>query len=404
MAKLLVTKMERAVRAAAAKVIRSQKQADAAREGVWRVEKVPGLYLRAGKRRSNWTLRYSFSREEENKKVTEHREAGTRRELGRHARRSDRQGARPPHRARQGNRPGPGAARRDPRQPRQEDLTVREAAEAYLATRVRDQGEAWGPRSKKFKHKYAEPNWINALRLHVFPHASDLYDGPFGDLAFDRVDTSMVAEIMTAMEKAGASETAKRVQLRIEKALDYAAVITGKGDTFRNPAEIKKVRAIHPAASAGGEAEHYRAVDIDRAPAVYRALRARMLDHVAYQVWMLMIGGATRPSEALEAEWSEFDFERQVWTIPPARTKKRRLHRIPFNAIIRAVLDERAEHRSDKDDPNERLFPTSYDPFAKGRRRTGSTPERHTVGGAISEFGLTAPASTTISPSTRSRM
>lgn len=35
----------------------------------------------------------------------------------------------------------------------------------------------------------------------------------------------------------------------------------------------------------------------------------------------------TRPSEAAGARWDEIDLEAKVWTIPPARMKKRRGHR-----------------------------------------------------------------------------
>ena len=38
----------------------------------------------------------------------------------------------------------------------------------------------------------------------------------------------------------------------------------------------------------------------------------------------------TRPSEAAGARWDEIDLEAKVWTIPPARMKKRREHRIPL--------------------------------------------------------------------------
>lgn len=42
-----------------------------------------------------------------------------------------------------------------------------------------------------------------------------------------------------------------------------------------------------------------------------------------------------RPGELRAAEWGEFDLERAVWTVPAARTKMRRPHRVP---LARQVL------------------------------------------------------------------
>ena len=33
-----------------------------------------------------------------------------------------------------------------------------------------------------------------------------------------------------------------------------------------------------------------------------------------------------RPSEVVEAEWSEFDLDAAIWRIPPERMKKRKEH------------------------------------------------------------------------------
>jgi len=47
-----------------------------------------------------------------------------------------------------------------------------------------------------------------------------------------------------------------------------------------------------------------------------------------------------RPGELRGAEWSEFDLEAAVWTIPAARTKMRRIHRVPLPRQAVAVLEK----------------------------------------------------------------
>jgi integrase len=39
-----------------------------------------------------------------------------------------------------------------------------------------------------------------------------------------------------------------------------------------------------------------------------------------------------RPGELRNAEWSEFDLDAAVWTIPAVRMKMRRAHRVPLPA------------------------------------------------------------------------
>jgi integrase len=43
-----------------------------------------------------------------------------------------------------------------------------------------------------------------------------------------------------------------------------------------------------------------------------------------------MVLTAARPGEALKARWSEIDFAKATWTIPPERMKGRVEHRVPL--------------------------------------------------------------------------
>jgi integrase len=47
-----------------------------------------------------------------------------------------------------------------------------------------------------------------------------------------------------------------------------------------------------------------------------------------------------RPGELRAAEWSEFDLQTKIWTIPESRMKMRRPHRVPLPAQAIAVLKE----------------------------------------------------------------
>jgi integrase len=61
-----------------------------------------------------------------------------------------------------------------------------------------------------------------------------------------------------------------------------------------------------------------------------KALSAKALE--------LTILTATRTSEAINAQWDEFDLDNGVWTIPAARMKADREHRVPLSDQALAVL------------------------------------------------------------------
>ena len=73
----------------------------------------------------------------------------------------------------------------------------------------------------------------------------------------------------------------------------------------------------------------------------------RLREREAVAGWALefLILTAARTSEVLSASWSEIDRDNCVWTIPAARMKAGREHRVPLSPQALAVL-ERAEQLS----------------------------------------------------------
>lgn len=75
----------------------------------------------------------------------------------------------------------------------------------------------------------------------------------------------------------------------------------------------------------------------DQVPAFMQEL-AR-LNSVSALGLRFLILTATRTSEVLLAQWNEIDMETAIWTIPPARMKARREHRVPLTGASLAILD-----------------------------------------------------------------
>jgi integrase len=102
--------------------------------------------------------------------------------------------------------------------------------------------------------------------------------------------------------------------------------------------------------------------DYDGHPLTRTALR--MLAHVF-----------VRPGELRWAEWSEFDLEKRVWTIPGHKMKMRRPHAVPLTRQVLAILGE-IEHDS------------AYSPFLFPSLRAVDRPmSDNTINAALRRLG-----------------
>ena len=72
---------------------------------------------------------------------------------------------------------------------------------------------------------------------------------------------------------------------------------------------------------------------------------------------LILSTGGQRVEEVLRAHWSEFNFQKGIWELPPARRKNKRAHIVPLGEITKAELKAlRAAHRS-----TDLLFPDAAD-------------------------------------------
>ena len=133
------------------------------------------------------------------------------------------------------------------------------------------------------------------------------------------------------------TETAKRVQGRIENILDFAAA-----HHYCDPWHPARWRGhldkLLPKPSRVKCVTHHPAMPHPEVPAFLRELSGtRSVSALALQFLILT---ATRTSEVLQAQWVEVDRPGALWTIPASRMKTRREHRVPLSDAALAVLDE----------------------------------------------------------------
>lgn len=88
--------------------------------------------------------------------------------------------------------------------------------------------------------------------------------------------------------------------------------------------------------------------------------------HETVTAFRLMWLTLCRPSEAVDAEWAEFDLENRMWAIPAHRMKKRQEHRmlLPQQAVallqgMKAISGNRVHVFPGRDNPREAISPES---------------------------------------------
>jgi integrase len=157
--------------------------------------------------------------------------------------------------------------------------------------------------------------WINTLAQYVFPI--------FGD---SRVDQIGSGDVLKALSPIWLSkpETARRVRQRIRAVFDWAKAAGHRGGD--NPVD-GVARALPRQTDRGG---HFAAMPYAEVPRFLRALRESGVDETTNLAFEFLILTAARTGEVLGARSDEVDLVAATWTIPAARTKTRREHRVPL--------------------------------------------------------------------------
>jgi integrase len=126
-------------------------------------------------------------------------------------------------------------------------------------------------------------------------------------------------------------DTARRVLRRMAQVLDYAS---GPAFAACEPprAMLAAVEKSLPDARAliAQRAGHHFALTIDAAAGVARAAYADPSPNA--RALLLVLLTAARAGELLGASWREFDLDGALWTVPAARMKSNRPHRVPLPA------------------------------------------------------------------------
>lgn len=222
--------------------------------------------------------------------------------------------------------------------------------EARRAERLKAQLEA--AKATTFKQcaesyiKAHRVGWRNGKHAAQWEATLATYAEPIiGKLSVQAIDTSLVLKVLEPIWTKKL-ETAGRVRGRIELVLDWA-----KARGYRageNPARWKgHLDHLLPARGKVRKVEHHAALPYGELPVFLVALREQ--EGIAARALGFLLLTAARTGEVIGARWNELDLLEKTWTVPAARMKAGREHRVPLSARTLAILEEMQAHRSGGD-------------------------------------------------------
>jgi integrase len=182
------------------------------------------------------------------------------------------------------------------------------------------EGLQHGARSKTYKSEWSKT---------IATHAASLRNLPV-----DAIQTADVLAVLTPIWQTR-NETASRLRSRIERVLDAARA---KGlRSGENPARwrghLDKLLPRRQKLAKG----HHAALPYSDVPAFVSELRKRK-GSVPLALEFIILN-SSRAGEVFGARWSEIDRKAGLWTVPAARMKGGREHRVPLSARALEILD-----------------------------------------------------------------
>ncbi|UXZ53084.1 tyrosine-type recombinase/integrase [Halomonas sp. 7T] len=171
-------------------------------------------------------------------------------------------------------------------------------------------------------------SWRNAKHARQWVSTLKTYARPvIGEMPVDEIDTHQILNILSPIWIAK-TETAKRVQGRIENVLDYASAHKYRDEA--NPARWRgHLDKLLPKPSKVQKVTHHPAMPYEQVAEFMEAVQN--YNSMSSKALQLLILTATRTSEVLNAEWNEIDLVNATWIIPAKRMKASREHRIPLS-------------------------------------------------------------------------
>lgn len=207
--------------------------------------------------------------------------------------------------------------------------------------------------AERYIHAH-KAGWRNPKHAEQWANTIETYSGPvIGNLPVGSVDTALVMRVLSPIWE-NKTETATRLRGRIENVLSWATVRGYR--TGDNPARWRgHLDKLLAKRSKVAKVQHHEAMPYADVPGFLAVLRERQgitplaLEFITLTACRageaLLSPGRSESVAAQAATWDEIDLDGATWTIPAARMKAEREHRVPLSTAALAVLRKLHEMR-----------------------------------------------------------
>lgn len=208
----------------------------------------------------------------------------------------------------------------DPRQAKKDAATALRAATARALTFEEAAKACHTAKSAEFSSTKHSNDWINSLKTHAFP--------VLARVPVNEVDLPHLVKVLEPIWTTK-TETATRVRQRIESTLDWATV--SKFRSGDNPArwDGNLEHALAKPSRVREDTRHHPALPWPRMGEFMADLRKK--SGMGARALEFAILTTARSIEVRGATWPEIDLKAKLWTVPAARIKGRRIHRVPLS-------------------------------------------------------------------------
>lgn len=181
---------------------------------------------------------------------------------------------------------------------------------------------------KSWKNAKHQRQWVRTLKTYARP--------VIGSKQVDTITTDQIIKILTPIWTTK-TETAKRIQGRIENVMDYASAHKYRDST--NPARWRgHLDKLLPKPSRVKTVIHHPAMPYQEVSVFMQKLSEKTA--MSTYALRFLILTATRTSEVLQAKWGEIDLKEATWTIPASRMKTGNEHRVPLPTTAITILNQ----------------------------------------------------------------
>ena len=170
--------------------------------------------------------------------------------------------------------------------------------------------------SQTWKHAgKSKAQWESSLAAYALPR--------LGRMRVDQIQPLDIIGVLTPIW-VPKHETAKRVRQRISAIMQWSVAQNFRTDDPAGPV----LNGALP--KPNGTKHHHRALPHGEVAAAIATVHASGMATATKLAIEFLILTATRSGEVRGARWEEVDLAEQVWTVPSARMKAKRDHRVPL--------------------------------------------------------------------------